>query len=201
MPIQKGEDWGERQPVPDNAVVVHSDAEAAAVISDARRASSPPPPLLLTGGDIARTLGGGRGGVEPVERTHVKLDIGAVLLDGKIHWFIAHLVAKRSWWRGRVVVAANAAFLGAWNIAPRAHPGDGKLDVLDGDPPLGDRWKARRRLPSGTHVPHPDISVRRVEAVQLDLDRPTPIVLDGRPCGKARSLSLRVEPAAVDVWI
>lgn len=201
MPVEKGKDWGERQPVPDEAVVVATDAEASMVITEARRASTEPPPLLLTGGDTARTLGGGRGGVERTDRTHVQLDIGAVLLDGKLHWFIAHLVAKRSWWRGRVVVAANAAFLGNWNIAPRAHPGDGRLDVLDGDPPLGDRWKARRRLPAGTHVPHPDISVRRVEALQLDLGGPTPILLDGRPFGRAQSLSLRVEPAAVDVWI
>jgi diacylglycerol kinase family enzyme len=124
-----------------------------------------------------------------------------VLIDGRLHWFLAHLVARRSWLRGRVVVAANAAFIGDWNIAPRAHPGDGRLDLLDGDPPLGDRWKARRRLASGTHLPHPDIAVRRVTAAQIDLDRPTPIALDGSRVGTARSLSIRVEPDAVDLWI
>ena len=200
MPIEKGQDWGEQRPMPDDIVTAGSDAEAAEIVTTARRAAQPPPPLLLTDGDLARTLGGGRNR-SPDQRTHAAVDLGAVLLDGKLHWFLAHLVARRSWWRGRVLVAANAAFLGNWNVAPRAHPGDGRLDVLDADPPLGDRWQARRRLPTGTHLPHPDITVRRVEAMQFDLERPTPVWLDGRSHGPVRSISLRIEPAAVDIWI
>lgn len=200
MTVRKGEDWGGPDPVPDDAVVVTCDREAAEIAATHRRSNTPVPPMVLTGGDLARTLGGGADRPSAT-RTHVVVDLGAVLLDGRLHWFVAHLVARRSWLRGRIVVAANAAFLGAWNVAPRAHPGDGKLDVIDADPSLGDRLKARRRLPLGTHVPHPAISVRRTEAVQIDLPAPTPVRLDGHLVGPARSLSVRVEPDALDLWI
>jgi len=197
--VRKGEDWGASEPVPEDAVVVDSDREAAELAAVNRRANTPVPPMVLTGGDLARTLGGG---TRPSTRhTHVAVDLGAVLIDGKLQWFVAHLVARRFWLRGRVVVAANAAFMGEWNVAPRAHPGDGRLDLIDADPPFGDRLKARRRLPLGTHVPHPAISVRRTDAVQVELDTPTPIRLDGHLVGSARSLSIRVEPNALDIWI
>jgi hypothetical protein len=196
--VQRGRDWGEDAPVPNDALSFDNDRAAAEALGAARRRNSDLPPVVLTGGDVARTLGGGRG-VPP--HTHVEIDLGAVLVDGKLHWFLAHVVARQSWLRGRVVIAANAAFIGDWNIAPRAHPGDGKLDVLDGNPGLGDRVKARHRLASGTHLPHPDITVRRSEAVQIDLSEPTLIFLDGTSVGRAQSLSIRTEPGVVDLWI
>jgi diacylglycerol kinase family enzyme len=78
-------------------------------------------------------------------------------------------------------------------VAPKAHPGDGLLDVLDGDLSIDDRAKARRRLPTGTHVPHLGITQSRVAALQLELDRPTPVWLDGERVGDARTFSIRVE--------
>lgn len=199
--IARGRDWGERSVVPTDAIAVAGDREAALAVTAARRANDPPPPLVLTGGDLARTLGATGAARHGGEATHVAVDLGAALVDGTLHWFLAHLVTRRSWLRGRFVVAANAAFLGSWNIAPRAHPGDGRLDVLDGDLPWGERLRARRRLTAGTHVPHPAIAVHRRAALQIELDRPTPIRLDGERIGTARSLSLRVEPQAVDIWI
>jgi hypothetical protein len=201
--IEKGGDWGAPAPVPGDAVWVADDRAAAEVVSEARRRQRPPPPLVLTGGDLARTLGGrgDRPSLRAGEGTHVTVDVGAALLDGELHWFVAHLVARRSWLRGRIVVAANAAFHGDWNLAPRAHPGDGRLDVLDGDLSSGDRLKARRRLPSGSHLPHPDIRVRRAAALQLDLGRATPVYLDRRRVAEARHLSLRIEPDALAVWV
>ena len=199
----RGRDWGELAPVPPHAVWTDTDADAGAVVADARRAGEPVPPLCLTGGDLARTLGGrgDRARLRAQGGTHVAVDLGAALLDGRLHWFLAHLVARGSWLRGRIVVAANAAFMGSWNIAPRAHPGDGRLDILDGDPPLGDRLRARARLPVGSHLPHPAIEVRRTTAAQFEFARPIRIRLDGRPIARASSVSVRVEPAAVDVWV
>lgn len=199
MTIERGEPWGEAGPLPRHGVLVRSDREARAVVTAARRAGEPIPPLGLLGGDLCRTLGG-RGDearLRSAEAMTFPVDLGSVLVDGRLHWFVAHLVAKRSWWRGRAVVAMNAQFLGRWDVAPKSHPNDGRLDVLDGDLPVGQRLQARRRLPLGTHVPHPDIEERRLEAVQIDLQRPTPVELDGELLGAARSLSIRVEPDAL----
>jgi hypothetical protein len=197
--IRKGEPWGAPGALPDDGVVVRSDAEARAVVETARRAGQPLPSLGLLGGDLCHTLGGtgdesrlrdGRG-------TIVSIDLGAVLTDGRLHWFVAHAVARRSWWFGRIVAVMNAEHLGNWDVAPRAHPGDGLLDVFDVTMPVGERIKARSRLRTGSHLPHPDIRTRRSAAVQLELDRPTPVWLDGTRITEARRLSFRLEPDAL----
>jgi hypothetical protein len=202
-PIEKGRDWGRTAPVPDGAAWVGSDAEAADIVRSCRRDGAELPPLVLVGGDLARTLGarGDRARLERGDGTNVPIDLGAALIDGRLDWFIAHLIARRSWWRGRVVAVCNAAFVGPRNIAPRAHPGDGRLDVIDGDPSWGDRLRIRRRLASGSHLPHPRISSRQVTAMQFDLDPAVDVHLDGHRVGRCHALSVRVEPAALDVWI
>jgi hypothetical protein len=199
--VRTGETWGEAGGLPPGGVVVATDAEARTVVEAARRAGDPVPALGLVGGDLCRTLGGraDRARIEGGGGVRVPVDLGSVLVDGRHHWFVAHLVARRSWWRGRVVAAMNAEFLGPWDVAPRAHPGDGLLDVVDAAASLSlaDRWRARRRLPSGAHLPHPDIAVTRRSAVQIDLDAPTPVWLDGERVGEFRHLSVRLEPDAL----
>ena len=131
----------------------------------------------------------------------MEVDVGAVLVDGRLHWFVAHLVARRGWLRGPIVALMNAQFLGEWDVAPRAHPGDGKLDRLSVSMHLSERLQARPRLPSGTHVPHPRIAVAQVAHTQLEFEKPTPVRLDGERIGEARSLTIRVEPAALRVVV
>lgn len=203
MGIAKGQTWGERGPLPDDAVVVDDDATLRALVERARRAGEQPPPIGLLGGDLCRSLGG-RGDenrLRSPDATRVVVDVVRADLDGDAHWFVAHLVARRSWWQGRIVAAMNADWLGGWNVAPRAHPGDGLVDVVDADPPLGDRWKARARLPSGSHVPHPAIGERRVRSLELAFDRPLRLWLDGERAGRARSVRLTVEPDALRVVV
>lgn len=199
MTVAKGRSWGEAGGLPAGGVVVRTDAEARAVVERARRSGDPVPPLGLLGGDLCRTLGGtgDEDRLRGPEGVRVPVDLGTALVDGRLHWFVAHLVARRRWWRGRSFVAMNAQYLGRWDVAPRSHPGDGRLEAFEVTMGAGDRWKARARLPSGTHLPHPDVTERRASALQVDLDGPTPVRLDGVPVGRATSLSLRVEPDAV----
>ena len=204
MSVEKGADWGERARPPADLIVVDDSAAAVEMLTAERRANRPLPAVGLRGGDLVRTLGGPTAAdlASAEEALHVTVDLGAVLVDGALHWFLDHLIARRSWLRGQVLVVANAAFVDDWNIAPRAHPGDGQFDSLETSTmSLGDRWQARSRLRTGTHVPHPAITTRRVEAVQYDFERPMPIRLDGRSIGEAAHLSVRLEPDAVDIWI
>lgn len=198
MTIEKGRAWGAPGALPSDGVIVRDDAEVRRLVTEARRAGTAIPTVGLLDGDMCRTVGG-RGDVDRLRSDRamtLPLDLGSVLVDGTIHWFSAHLVARRSWWRGRIVAVMNAQWIGSWNVAPRSHPNDGLLDVFDGDIGVDDRIKARRRLPTGTHVPHPGITQRRVGALQVDLGRPTPIWLDGEKVAEGQHLSIRVESDA-----
>ena len=198
MTIEKGRAWVYPGALPPDAVIVRSDAEARAVVERARRADKPVPTLGLLGGDLCRTVGGAgdEARLRSDDAMHLPVDLGAVLIDGRLHWFVAHLVARKRWWRGRVYAAMNAEYLGAWDVAPRSHPNDGLLDTFEVTMSVGERFKARSRLATGTHVPHPGIKQRRVAAVQVDVAG-LDVWLDGELIGPATSLSIRVEPDAL----
>ena len=198
MTIEKHQPWGEPGALPDRGVVVHTDAEARAVVEGCRRAGTDVPALGLVGGDLCRTVGGrpDETRLRTDDAMRLPIDIGSVVIDGRQQWFVSHLVVRRSWWRGRVIAVMNAQWIGRWDVAPKSHPNDGLLDVFDGDVSLDDRLKMRSRLRTGTHVPHPGIAQSRVAALQVDLDRPTPVWLDGVRVGSARQLQISIEPDA-----
>jgi hypothetical protein len=202
MPVEKGRPWGGPGRLPDDGVVVANDAEARAVVEEARRAGRPLPVIGLLGGDLCRTLGGsGDAGRLRSDEAHTyPVDVGAVLVDGRLHWFVSHLVARSRLWR-RAFVAMNAQWYRAWNLGPRAHPGDGLLDTYDASLRARDLWLVRSRLHHGTHLPHPGIKARRVAAVQVSLERALPLELDGVAVATARALSIRVEPDALLVVV
>jgi hypothetical protein len=202
VPIQKGRSWGLPAPLPDDGIVVATDAEARAVVTDARRTDRRVPVLGLVGGDLCRTLGGGvdRARLRSSDAMTFSIDLGAVLVDGRLHWFVAHLVARSRWW-GRALVAMNAQWYGEWNLGPRAHPNDGLLDIYDARLGLGDLLKVRGRVRQGAHLPHPRITERRVAGFQISLDRSLPIEVDGIGIGSARALSVRIEPDALTVVV
>ena len=133
---------------------------------------------------------------------HLPIDVARVELDGVPHRFVAHLVGHRGWLRGPVLVVANAQYVGPWNVAPRAHPGDGLLDaLLIEDMSVRDRLAARRRVRTGSHVPHPAISMRRRGEHEWTFDRPLRIRLDGENVGRARHIHVEVELDAAIVVV
>jgi hypothetical protein len=205
--IRKGEEWGTLA-VPTGPVVTLScDAALRELVIACRRDDAAIPTVGLAGGDLMRTLGG-RGdasrfdGGEPIP--HLPVDIVSVVADdARESLFVAHLVARRSWWRGVVTAAMNAQFHGQWDVAPRSHPNDGRVDVVIAGADLGvqQRWMARSRLKLGTHVPHPSISVRQHASVTIDLAPSTPVWLDGERWGSATRLALTVHPDALTVCV
>lgn len=202
MTIEKGKPWGAPGPLPADGVVVRSDAEARAVLEQARRAGRPFPALGLLGGDLCRTLGG-RGDEERLRSPQAvtfPVDLGEALVDGLVHLFVAHLVARDRTWR-HTFVAMNAQWRGRWNLGPRAHPGDALLDTYDATLSLADLPKVRARLHHGAHLPHPGIRQRRAAAVQVEFDRPRQVEVDGVPVGRGRRISVRVEPDALRVVV
>ncbi|MGH9271918.1 MAG: hypothetical protein ACRDZ2_11655, partial [Ilumatobacteraceae bacterium] len=98
--------------------------------------------------------------------------------------------------------AFNADRLGRWDAAPRAHPGDGRFDVVEVDAAMSrrQRWQAWRRLPTGTHVPHPMIQTSQRREITWALAPPQRLWLDGVDRGRAESATVTIEPAGVVVY-
>ena len=207
MTIKPGSPWGEVVDRPPALVDVGSDAALAAELA-AASATGPTPPgptrfMLVTGGDLLRTVGG----PSPPDRAHrYPIDLLRVTLDGQDLIAVAHVVVRGpgplGWWRGPVVAVMNVGRLGAWDVAPRAHPNDGRLHLVEVAPSMGvrDRWQARRRLPSGTHVPHPAISISRPTRFVLDVGGRLHAWLDGVDRGRVGSLTVTVEPDGAVVY-
>ncbi|MGK2958366.1 MAG: hypothetical protein ACSLFB_08220 [Acidimicrobiales bacterium] len=203
MTIRKGEDWGELRPLPSHGVIVRTDGAAAAIATEARRLKQPIPPIGLLGGDLCRTLGGSD---DPsrLRSSHAvtfPCDLGVAVLDGERFYFVAHIVARRQWWRGKAILAMNAAWLGGWNAGPKAHPGDALIDLYEADIPISQRVKVRARLPLGAHLPHPAIRGRRANTHDLTLKQPLPVYLDGQRLGTFSHIELSLEPDALTIVI
>lgn len=196
MTIRKGEAWGSEVARPTTVRVAHGDAELASWV-----AADPAGDYAVDGGDLHRTVGSPRSvGV----RSHrLPIDVLDVVTDRDRHLAVAHVVIRRRWWRGRVVFVCNVGQVGRWNVAPRAHPNDGRFDVVDVSAAmrLRDRWEARRRLPTGTHVPHPAISMRSAAEWTWSDPACAHVWVDGVDTGPATSVTVRIRPDAASVLI
>ncbi|MET0324505.1 MAG: hypothetical protein ABW219_04720 [Ilumatobacteraceae bacterium] len=196
MTIRPGETWGEEVAAPAGLVALDSDAALAAHVESGATGA-----VLLTGGDLLQTLGG-PSAVDGVLR--FPIDVLRVVADDHRYLAVAHVVALDGpWrgWRGPIVAVMNVDRRGPWDIAPRAHPNDGRADVIEVDGSMGvrARWEARRRLPGGTHVPHPAIRVTRTADRSWSFARPLGLWLDGVARGPVRSLHVTVDPDAATV--
>lgn len=203
MTIRKGEAWGEAAQSPSDLRVVPTDRDAREWLLAHRGREREPLPVGLGGGDLARTLGGGRPGRFPGVVVKAPVDVLRVETnDGRCTWAVAHLVARRSWWRGEVFFAMNAQFLGEYDVAPRSHPNDGKVDTLlvGGSMSGRERLQARTRARTGTHLPHPKLTVRHTEQAAVQFQRPLVVWVDGVRWGTASALTITVEPDALTVY-
>lgn len=199
MTIAKGQPWGESAVLPQNAVIVRTDREISRVLDEARLSGAPFPTFGLLGGDLCHTVGG-TGDLDRLRSgaTAFPIDAGEVLVDGVHHFFAAHVVARTRRWR-HFAVAMNAQWVGEWNLGPKGHPNDGILDGYEGELDFVGWRKVRKRLPSGTHLPHPQIEARRARAVSFEFAKPLPVYIDGELIGEGRVLAARVIPDALRV--
>lgn len=174
-----------------------------AAVGDSTKVTSEPVARIgLTGGDLCRTLGG-RGDIDRLRTDAYVLPCDALVVEfnGMRLVAVAHVIARRSWWFGQLTAVMNATTFGSWDVAPRGHPGDGKVDIFDVTMSPRDRVSARRRLPLGTHVPHPDIVVSRRKEFDLSFDRTLAIRIDGAVEGRSQRVSGWVCPDAFEVVV
>ncbi len=198
MTISKGGDWGESVARPSELRVAHSDAELAALLADGSGRAT-----AVGAGDVFRTVGSRPLG-DRDELLALPIDLMWVRLDDRDPApASAHLVARSpwrsgGWWRGETLVVMNAEFIGDFDVAPRGHPNDGRVETLHAgaELTLRQRWAVWRRLPSARHLPHPSIRTRSIRSMTWEFARPRAVIVDGRPAGRAQRVQIDVEPDA-----
>ncbi len=202
MTIRKGESWGSEGLVAGDIPIARDDAHLAVVVQDGLQQNKPgsaPFVARVASGDLLATVGGSPplpsrpAPGEKVEAQLLPMDLGFVRMDdGPERPFVAHVLAHARGWKGQCMVVMNSAWYGDWYLGPRAHPNDGLLDMTVGELSLRDRMKAKKRVKSGTHLPHPNLEVRRVATLERTLKRPTRVHIDGVLAGQARHIQVRL---------
>jgi hypothetical protein len=220
--IAKGQPWGEPHAGPADVEVVGDDADLALAMSThpGRLVAWVPRPEA----DLARALGlrsGARIGpptwalpldllrvAGPGGRPAVNAVVlgagpgGARFLDRWVELRVTvddRTVVERR--RAIGVVVANGPFLAGARASLRAHPGDGRLDVLVLALARAQRRELRRRLATASHLPHPDLVAATGRRVVVESDRALPLTIDGRVAGMATRLEVAVEPAFAKVLV
>jgi len=199
--IKRRESWGTAGDVPPDIIWCETDRDiCAAIVAGAR-------PVGVAGGDLARTLGVTGRGERGIE---VSLDLIEVEYArgsrSQTAWAVAHCVARTSfwrggWWRGPIVAVMNAQFVKDFDVAPRGHPNDGRMESMSVDArmTIRQRWSARRRLPRGEHVPHP--AIRSSSVTETAGSSPSVLVVDGHRVGSVDSWRARLHPDRATVWV
>lgn len=202
MTVRPGDSWGKVVARPADLRTVSDDHELAVALSDGSGVST-----AVLAGDLARTLGTSTS-VEGSEIGEFAVDLIEVTLDdGLVRNACAHVIARSPWWRGSwwtgpVLAVMNAQFRGVWDVAPRGHPNDGRVETFmcEANFPLRQRFAVSRRLPSGTHLPHPEISTRAVRKANWNFKRPASVFIDGLMVARSRSVEVSVLPDRATVY-
>jgi len=100
------------------------------------------------------------------------------------------------------VLVASGQYLRGLDVVPRGHPGDGQAEVQVYALAAGERGGLRRRLPQGTHVPHPRIRQTKGHRVEITVGgRARRLEIDGHRHPPRRHLRVEVIPGAARLLV
>jgi len=209
MTIRKGEQWGEPCSAPIGLPEFATERDLGGNI----RTSGTIPEAVLKSGTLNQALGIAAPTTDR-ERIKVLIDLIKVAytdLDGRDRDDIAVgsvLIGRRSW-LGDVYIVSNCGYLGTRELLSKAHPNDGVMDVLTVSSlmPFMQRLQAWRRIPTSSHLPHPDISTKQTERFSWPIvgdearSKGTRLVIDGESLGLVKSVRMQVIPDAITLYV
>lgn len=208
MTVEKGKPWEAEVDPGLECPTASDDADLASMAAEAIDDDAG---LIarIAAGDLLTTLGLADGRLDGAELAY-PLDLGLAYLDGdpeRARPFVAHLTVRNrpalssllGHGPGIAVAVMNVALLGDLRLGPKAHPNDGLLDITEGVVPFRHRREATKRARSGSHLPHPDLTHRRVAEWERTFSRPASVWLDGVCHGKFKSVRVAVVPDALTV--
>ena len=209
MTIRKGEQWGEPCTAPIGLPEFATERDLGFHV----RGNGIILEAILKSGTLIQALGI----VAPTpdrERIKVLIDLIKVTytdLYGRDRDDIAVgsvLIGRRSW-LGDLCIVSNCGYLGTRELLPKAHPNDGVMDVLTVSSlmPFMQRLQAWRRIPTSSHLPHPDISTKQIERFCWPLEgnesplKRSRLVIDGEALGLVKSVRMQVIPDAITLYV
>jgi hypothetical protein len=209
MTIRKGEQWGEPCSAPIGLLEFATERD----LGEHVRGKGIIPEAVLKSGTLNQALGIAAPTTDR-ERIKVLIDLIKVAytdLDGRDRDDIAVgsvLIGRRSW-LGDVYIVSNCGYLGTRELLSKAHPNDGVMDVLTVSSlmPFMQRLQAWRRIPTSSHLPHPDISTKQTERFSWPIvgdesrSKGTRLVIDGESLGLVKSVRMQVIPDAITLYV
>ena len=214
--IRPGDEWGTPTSAEADVRVRGNDRALAAVV-----AGGPATPLVRfepVGSELARAVGLAetppdagpplRGIELPIDaiETSEGLAVNAAVFGvapGRLRGYhrrrpITVTIDGKTRFTGRAttVVVANGQFLDGADVVPRGHPGDGRLEIQVYALTPGARRAMRRRLPGGTHLPHPHITAVTGQSVEIMADHLWFVVVDGHVAQRTSQFRAAVIPGA-----
>ena len=155
----------------------------------------------LQGGDLYKSLGGS--GMVDLEANGstigLKLDLGQLIVEESNYLFASYCKLLKPIKPWSTVWIINSPIIGQRRIAPKSHPGDGWLDVVEFSVPFRQSLKAYKRSSSGDHLPHPQITTSKKRTITINSKRKRGVVIDGKRIGFRKEISISIIPHAIGV--
>lgn len=207
MTIRKNENWGVTVARPENLVICETDAAASQLVTDCYLQHKSIPAIAIRQSNLSRALGTTGADIDSQNMQATTFDLIEITFadDSKAEQRVLALgygLLRRSWWHGEIVAALNTSFIGDWDCAPRSHPNDGKLDLLtvNSETKPTQRLIASRRLRLGTHLPHPQISVKQITSFEADCSAEPNLYVDNRKFVCVTYCKFRLLPDALTLY-
>lgn len=208
MTIDKGAPWGDVALPPPGTTVFSTCAALAAHLGAlpgvAMETAVHAPEFVLQDASFRMLLG--TTGTTGTHTVRVPIDLFDVTFvrDDREERIVAidTVMLGRRLLRDELAIVSNTGIWRSRRIAPRAHPNDGRADVVTVAHHMGVRQRllAWRRARWGTHLPHPAIAIgQRGEYTWSGA--PRPLTVDGVRRGSVTSLQVRVVPDAIVVYV
>ena len=207
MTIRRNENWGVAVARPESLVICETDAAASQLATEYFLQQKSIPAIAITRSNLSRALGTKGSVVNSQNMQATPFDLIEITFadDSKTEQKVLALgfgLLRKSWWRGDIVAVMNTSFIGDWDCAPRSHPNDGKFDLLTVSSEMKptQRLIASRRLRLGTHLPHPQISVKQITSFEADCSAKPNLFVDNRKFVCVNQCKFRLLPDALTLY-
>jgi hypothetical protein len=159
--------------------------------------------IRLEAGNLCRTLGG-RGSAKTSnhdEGTICSVDLGRVICGDLNEYFVSHCVIRNHRLVPKGYMIMNAEWYKECRVAPRAHPSDGRLNMIKSSLDFRQFLFAYQKSRSGDHLPHPNLRMQIIKNHVLSFSSPMLVAVDGVSIGRFSEIDIAIEHLAVKVVV